>query len=170
MSISPAKREQQTFLEAYADFEHADWDCLGNVIGLIPTPDWAPFYQPEGPTPAGAETFATTGVDGLHYCITAQDEALTFHLVVPGEDKCYVVGRTMAEFLSYALSVIGCVDTAFEGDREEFIDVVEGAREELAEPLSSPSCRRDIERLRSAYPIEDLTPGEVYDRLIALNA
>ena len=122
-------------------------------------------------TPKNAVIFATTGTDGCHYCMVESENGINIYLVFPnmGKESVRLVGHSMNELLSYALSINGLFDCVFNLEKNLFLEEVKNLKDELKTKLNSNRFINDLNALKLIYQIKNVPASEVYDTLREMN-
>lgn len=116
-------------------------------------------------TPEGAECFARTGVDGIHYCLLPGEEAVYVVRPMCCEEGQYVlpVAEDFREFLSFLLY---CKNEAAL-EQMSLWDTEERFRAYLAEQERDAGTQAVLDAIASAF---ELRPQNPYGKVKALQA
>ena len=137
------------------------------MIHLIPVSDFPTYDE----TPDNAIIFATTGIDGCHYCMAEDNDEMNIYIVFPnmGERSVYLIGHSISEMISYALSIQGLFECIFDLEKDDFLREVEDVKREFITKRSNSRFTNDLLALKKVYPVTDISASEVYDKLRMMN-
>jgi len=163
------EKEKMRFLKAYDCYDNNARDSLAAVTHLMPISDF-PAYPT---TPDNAVIFATTGMDGAHYCMVEDGDKMNIYIVEPCgvvPDRVCLIGHSISEMLSYGLAIMPMLfSDVFDLEKDEFLKELKHARYEWMREINSKRFKDDLNALEKIYPIKEFSASEVYDILRAMN-
>ena len=157
--------EKNKFLNAYKRY-HGNFGqyvegALGEILGLIPVDNFECYQE----TPDNAVIFAMTGTDGCHYCMTEENSTISIYAVFPNMGhgrSVYLIGHSIDEVLSYALSIYGLFECVFDYEKDQFIQIVEEVGHENLSRFNDERFKSDLRDLSDVYSISKFSPSDVY--------
>ena len=129
------EEEKTKFLNTYDCYDYTAIDSLAEVLHIIPYSDF-PHYDE---TPDSAVIFAGTGCDGCHYCMVEDKDEINVYLICPNmdDDSIHLIGHSVSEVLSYALSINGLFESVFDLSKDSFLQEVDDSKREWSTELNS---------------------------------
>jgi len=170
--MSICKDEKEKFLNAYKSYfgRYGQYvkGSLGETLGFIPVDEFESYNE----TPSGSVIFAMTGTGGCHYCMVEDGDNINIYNIFPNRDEnqgMYLIGHSICEVLSYALSIHGLFECVFDYEKDEFLQVVKEVGYEIASQRNDKCFKSDLIDLSNVYAISEFSPSEVYSRLRSMN-
>ena len=164
MSVEQCYNEKKKFLEICSQFDWDSFSSLGEVIGLFPQESFILFPE----TPKDGVIFASSMVDGIHYCMTpsmTDGHALDIYYVFPGmgDHSVLLIAHSMDELLSFAIGIYGAFECVFNLDTpQEFALMMEEVLDFHQGELEDEDVQKDLAVLKDHYHIKDYTPSEIF--------
>ena len=163
------EEEKNKFFKAYDCYDWEAHDSLAEVIHFIPESNF-PIYDE---TPKNAVVFASTGMDGCHYCMVEDGDEINVYYVEPGwidANRLFLIGHSISEVLSYGLAIANLLfSQIFDMEKEEFLKEINEAKREWKAELNSERFTNDLSALKREFPIIAYSASEVYDKLRSMN-
>jgi hypothetical protein len=133
-----------------------------DVIGLMRVKEFPRYFC----TPIQAAIFASTGVDGIHFCLIRNENDHNFenspvYVVSPMMPEHYIelVGRSLMDFLSLVITckdagALECIAYMSENSFNEYLEESSKNRNEM--PIMNDKIEKAILALKSCFELKEI--------------